>query len=195
MGEKIAEWIEKIATGKKARVFWALVIILAIAAVIAYPYIDANILFYNRIEKRVDNLQKLVSISGVSVEDNPSLQAEYLDILHEMEEARTQSEVDVTNRGDSKFVSSVKFWGGTFFGVLVAIAGLFSKNPNGRMTLRFFLKNNVLICILGLMIGALFGYVFTLVPTIGSVWINVILSVFAQYWILDLLLSQPKVKS
>ncbi len=195
MGEKIAEWIEKIATGKKARVFWALVIILVILAVIAYPYLDANILFYNRIEKRVDNLQKLVSIIGVSIDDNQSLQAEYQDILHEMEEARTQSEVDVTNRGDSKFVSRVKFLSGAFFGVLVAIAGLLSKNPNGRVTLGFFLKNNVLICILGLIIGALFGYVFKLVPTIGSVWVNVILSVIAQYWILDLLLSKPKDKS
>ena len=65
MTDKIAEWIEKLATGKKARIFWAIVIALIVALFILFPFIDANLLFYNRIETRINNLEKLVSISGM----------------------------------------------------------------------------------------------------------------------------------
>ena len=47
MTDKIAEWIEKLATGKKARIFWAIVIALIVALFILFPFIDANLLFAN----------------------------------------------------------------------------------------------------------------------------------------------------
>ena len=95
MTDKIAEWIEKLATGKKARIFWAIVIALIVALFILFPFIDANLLFYNRIETRINNLEKLVSISGMTVSEDPSLHAEYQDILLNMETARQNSVVNV----------------------------------------------------------------------------------------------------
>lgn len=53
------EWIElftKIITGEKSRYFWVGLIVVAILAIIIFPYVDANILYYDRIEKRIDNL-------------------------------------------------------------------------------------------------------------------------------------------
>lgn len=53
MGEKILDWFAKIATGEKRRWFFAALIIVAILGIIVFPYIDANFLYYNRIEKRI----------------------------------------------------------------------------------------------------------------------------------------------
>ena len=39
MTDKIAEWIEKLATGKKARIFWAIVIALIVALFILFPFL------------------------------------------------------------------------------------------------------------------------------------------------------------
>jgi len=73
MGDKIIGWIEKIATGEKRRIFWAMIILLLIVIYIAFPFIDAHFLIYNRIEQRIDNLSKLVSINGKPLENSESL--------------------------------------------------------------------------------------------------------------------------
>ena len=144
MTDKIAEWIEKLATGKKARIFWAIVIALIVALFILFPFIDANLLFYNRIETRINNLEKLVSISGMTVSEDPSLHAEYQDILLNMETARQNSVVSFSIEGfvkeSSAFDTTVKFWSGTIVGIILSIACLFNKNPNGKTTIGFFFK-------------------------------------------------------
>ena len=198
MTDKIAEWIEKLATGKKARIFWAIVIALIVALFILFPFIDANLLFYNRIETRINNLEKLVSISGMTVSEDPSLHAEYQDILLNMETARQNSVVSFSVEGfvkeSSAFDTTVKFWSGTIVGIILSIACLFNKNPNGKTTIGFFLKNNLMICIVCLIMGAVFGWLFTLIPTLGSVWINAIAAPIVQFVFLDLLISTPQKK-
>ena len=99
MPDKIAEWIEKLATGKKSRVFWAVVMIILIILIISFPFIDANLFFYHRAETRIDNLEKLVAISGVPDTDDLALYAEYQDILQDMEVARENAVLELSFDG------------------------------------------------------------------------------------------------
>ena len=50
--DKLIELLVGVVTGKKSGIFWTVLIFLLIAVVIVYPYIDANFLYYDRIEKR-----------------------------------------------------------------------------------------------------------------------------------------------
>lgn len=192
MGEKFLSWIEQIATGSKKGIFWAVMIVVLLAAYVFFPYIDAHFLVYNRIEQRIDNLGKLVDISGGSVESNDSLAAEYKSILGEMDKARETLEDGKVGTGDSRDVTVKKFIGGALLGVLVAVMGLFSPNPEGRMTLPYFLMNNIPACGFGILLALGLGYLSTFIPTLWSVWVNVILSPVIQSAILILISSSSE---
>ena len=190
MGEKIIALLEKMATGKKNRIFWAVVIMLAIISVMAYPRIDASLLFYNRIETRVENLQKLASVSGGTVSEDDALRAEYEDILADMAEARERAEMKEIVEKDSDFERNVKFWSGAFLGsVLAAWAFFFTKNPNGKMTFRFFLTNNVAIALLCIIVAFVSGMICIYIPTLWTVWLNAFLAPILQFIFWDLLIS------
>lgn len=192
MGDKIVGWIEKIATGEKRRIFWALIILLLIVIYVAFPFIDAHFLIYNRIEQRIDNLSKLVSINGKPLETSESLTAEYQSILREMESARYTSENGSIGAKDSREDYVRKYIGGSLLGLLMAIVGLFTKNPNGKMTLSFFIRNNFMTVVVGGLVAIVCGYISTFIPTIGSVWVNVIASPIIQFILFDLLLSPSR---
>lgn len=75
MGEKVLDWLGKIITGPKSRFFWAFIIVALVIGIIVFPYIDANFLYYDRIEKRINNLKALVELAGTPLQENePSTQ-------------------------------------------------------------------------------------------------------------------------
>lgn len=192
MGEKILDIFSKLATGKKSRIFWAIIIICLIVFVLIFPYIDANFLYYDRIEKRLDNLQKLQVIGGYSIDDVPELNEEYQSIIQEISNARERTITG--NTGQTNAQSSdyqIKFVGGSIMFAIVGIIGLFSKKKNVKLTFSLFIKNNLTIFIFCFIIAAALGYVFAMIPTLGSVWTNAILSPIIQLIILFLFL-QPK---
>ena len=80
--ELVVSWIQK--NLKNPRLYAALLVV-GVALVLVFPYIDANFLFYNRIEKRIDILQSIVQIDPGKLAQNPELQEEYNSILSEME--------------------------------------------------------------------------------------------------------------
>lgn len=118
MGEKVLDWLGKILTGPKSRIFWAIVIVALVIGIIVFPYIDANFLYYGRIEKRIDNLTSLVEVSGTSLEENEALYAEYLSILDEMETAREKALSNATNSQDTVHDRRMKFLQGQDYGIL-----------------------------------------------------------------------------
>ena len=192
MPDKIAEWIEKLATGKKARAFWAIVIAILIIFGIAFPFIDANFFFYHRVETRIDNLEKLVTISGVTVAEEPTLYAEFQDILQDMENARENSVFNLSFDGLVRTDTKIKFWSGCMIGIILMLAGLFEKKPTGIGRFRYFITNRIPVIFIGGLIGLVFGYLFTYIPTLGSPWVNAIIGPVLQFMFLDLLLSTPK---
>ena len=62
--ELIVSWIQRNLKNPK---LYAVLAVLLIIIAIAFPYIDANFLSYNRIEKRVSILQ---SLSAIDMEKN-----------------------------------------------------------------------------------------------------------------------------
>ena len=51
----------EIATGKKAKIFWAVFLAIIVILLVLYPYIDANFLVFSRINKRIDILERVFS--------------------------------------------------------------------------------------------------------------------------------------
>ena len=62
MGDIINKIVE-IATGKNAKIFWAIILGVFVIFLLLYPYIDANYLVYNRISQRVDILDKITKLN------------------------------------------------------------------------------------------------------------------------------------
>lgn len=191
--DKLLELLVGVVTGKKSGIFWTVLIILLIVVVIIYPYIDANFLYYDRIEKRIDNLQKLVELTGEPLFENEDLNKEYLSILNEMEAAREKALSHATSRGDSLHNRRVKFFAGASLWYIVAFAVLFSRKKAEKWSFKKIL-NNFCSAILCLGIGSGIGWVFTLIPTLGIVEVNAVFTIIIEIVILWLLIEQPKKK-
>ena len=191
--DKLWELLVNIMTGRRSRIFWAIIIILVILVVIVYPYIDANFLYYDRIEKRIDNLQKLVDLTGKPLEDSDELKKEYQSIITEIETAREKALSNATNAHDSNRDKLIKFAGGASLWVIVAISVLFLKKKGEKRTFKRFC-NNLLSSIVCLGVGSLVGILFTYVPTLGSVDINAAFAPMIQLIILWLIIETPRQK-
>ena len=126
MGEKIFDFIKGLATGKYIKAFWGTIILLIVFLILIFPYIDANFLYYTRIEKRIDNLNSLVEISGKTVYETPSLLSEYNSIIEEIKNAQDKNINSVLKESNNgTFDYWVKFISGGFMFALVGIIGLF----------------------------------------------------------------------
>ncbi len=188
--DSIFSKLEKMATGKNYRIFWAVMIMILIILVTAFPKLDASIIFYNRIETRIENMQKLASIDGVSIVDDEALRAEYEDILEDMADARLRAKTGVFLPEDCEFDRNVKFLSGAFLFTILAMIFLFClRNKNGKITVKFFLTKNLLISALCLLIGFVSGMACVDIPTLWSVWFNVLLAPILQLAFWSLLIS------
>ena len=191
--EKLIDWLIGVATGPKSRTFWALLIVACIFAVIVFPYIDANFWYYDRIEKRINNLQDMIDLAGTSLEENEALNAEYLSILAEMETAREKALSNATSNKDTLHERRVKFFAGSGLWYIVALVVLFTKKKTEKWSFKKVF-NNFCSSTLCLGIGSGIGWVFTLIPTLGVVEINAILTLILEVVVLWLLIEQPKKK-
>lgn len=193
MGEKVLDWLGKILTGPKSRIFWAIVIVALVIGIIVFPYIDANFLYYGRIEKRIDNLTSLVEVSGTSLEENEALYAEYLSILDEMETAREKALSNATNSQDTVHDRRMKFFAGAGLWYFVAVMVLFTKKKTEKWSFKKVL-NNFCSTALCFGIGTGIGWIFTMIPTLGVVEVNLVLTLIIEVVVLWLLIEQPKKK-
>lgn len=191
MGEKILGWLEKIATGEKRRIFFAVLIVLVILGMIIFPYIDANFLYYSRIEKRIDNLTSMVELTSRPIEQNEILYAEYCSILEEMSGARENSLFGNENVIESRKINFIKFLGGSILWIIVGMVMIFNKKKGERFSFKL-LMNNLLASIVCLIIGGVLGYAFLNVPTIGKGIFNFIFAVVAEIVVICLLVDSPK---
>lgn len=194
MGEKILDWLGEVVSGPKRRIFWVFVIVALLIGVIVFPYIDANFLYYDRIEKRIDNLQKLVDLTGEPLRENEDLNKEYLSILNEMETAREKALSNATNSEDTLHDRRVKFFAGASLWYIVAVAVLFTKKKTEKWSFKKVF-NNFCSATLCLGIGSGIGWIFTLIPTLGIVEVNAVLTLILEVVVLWLLIEQPKKKA
>lgn len=135
---------------------------------IVYPYIDASFLYYDRIEKHIDNLQKLVDLTGEPLSENEYLNKEYLSILDEMETAREKALSNATNRTDTLHERRVKFFAGAGLWYIVALAVQFTKKKIEKWSLKKVF-NSICAATLCFGLGSGIGWIFTMIPTLGFV--------------------------
>ena len=78
-------FLEKILNEKKSfkLIAW-IFIILIILSIIFYPIIDANFLYYNRTNKRIEIIQKMVNINENDIKRDSRIEEEYNSILNDM---------------------------------------------------------------------------------------------------------------
>lgn len=194
MLEKIFDLIIKYY--KKPRLYIALLGILAIVFV-AFPYIDANVFYYNRMEKRTDILTKLVELDYEKVNENPIIADEYNAILFEIEQQKTRSIGGVNYNflntiivGDGPYDRIYKFVSGGVLAwltcVLVNFIEAYKKNK----------KDKRIVITVMLAVGAILGFIGMNLPTIYNKWVNLIGWPLLQIIILvliSLVFSQKKV--
>ena len=173
MGEKIFDLLKSLATGNKSKKFWGALIVIFIIVLIVFPYLDANFFYYNRIEKRIDNLTSIVELNDDKIHKNQGLLLEYESIIREINDANQKSLNTFNNSTDNEFDFWAKAISGGLLFAIVGIIGLFKKN-NTKMTFSVFFKNNFLIFIVCSLFAVILSFIFSKIPTLGNVWVNVI---------------------
>lgn len=185
--DEIIKKIVEIATGKKAKLFWAVFLGTFILFLVLYPYIDANFLIYNRINKRIEILDKLTDLDTTKIATNANLQNEYDSILNEIVSAHNKSFGSLSNNVDTSKHRNIKFISGGILFWFVSIILLFSKNKNqGSIFKKTFYKlSSVLLCVA---IGYILALMGKNIPTFFNVWINAIVFPIIQITFIGLLI-------
>ena len=182
---EIIKKIVEIATGKKAKLFWAVILVAFILFLVLYPYIDANFLIYNRIHKRIEILEKLTDLDTTKISTNANLQSEYDSILTEIVSAQNKSFGSITNNVDTSTNQNIKFVSGGILFWFISIILLFSKNNQDGFFKKIF--NKFLSTILCVAIGYILALIGKNIPTFINVWINAILFPIIQITFFGLL--------
>lgn len=155
MSEKIFELLKDNMKNPKLYLF---VFIVILVILILFPYIDANYFYYNRIEKRIDILDKVTKIDEEKVLNNKILNEEYNSILSEIEEQRDGSLSTVFITDNTYEISRNKFISGGLIFWLISIVCFFVKMEKPWYKFLGF--------IFFVLLGGIFGYISILIPTV-----------------------------
>lgn len=164
---------EKVVNEKKSfkLIAW-IFIILIILAIIFYPIIDANFLYYNRTNKRIEIIQKIVSIDEKDIKRDSRIEEEYNSILSDM---NTQSNNYISNifqRETNKGRNISKFISGSWLFIIIGLIMPFTLDKNKGKRFTF---NNIMGGILCIAIGGIIGFVCYKIPNIINFVVNMIL--------------------
>ena len=164
---------EKLVNGKNGFkiIAWVFVLLIIIAIVI-YPIIDANFLYYNRVNKRIEIIQKVVNIDEEKIKKDKRLEEEYNSILNDMNNQNKNyiNNVFISETNTTKNIA--KFISGAWLFAIVGILMPFSEDKkNGKR----FSANNIVVAILCFIIAGIIGYICMKIPNIINVGINIVL--------------------
>ncbi len=164
----------EIATGKKAKIFWAVFLAIIVILLVLYPYIDANFLVFSRINKRIDILERVTQLDLDKINKNSALQKEYNSVIGEISTIREKSVGTITTRLDTYNDKTIKFISGGSLFWLVSLIVLFSKNKKDNISVLKKIFNNVMSAILCVFIGYFCALIGKNIPTIINVWLNAV---------------------
>ena len=164
----------EIATGKKAKIFWAVFLTIIVLLLVLYPYIDANFLVFSRINKRIDILERVTQLDLDKINKNSALQKEYNSIIGEISTIREKSVGTITTRQDTYNDKTIKFISGGSLFWLVSLIVLFSKNKKDNISALKKIYSNMMSAILCVVLGYFFALIGKNIPTIVNIWINAI---------------------
>lgn len=164
----------EIATGKKAKIFWAVFLAIIVLLLVLYPYIDANFLVFSRINKQIDILERVTQLDLDKINNNSALYKEYNSIIEEISTIREKSVGTITTRQDTYNDKTIKFISGGSLFWLVSLIILFSKNKKDNISALKKIYSNMMSAILCVVLGYFFALIGKNIPTIVNIWINAI---------------------
>lgn len=71
---------------------------IVVVFILIFPYIDSNFFYYSRMEKRIQILEKLMSLDEETINNNLAYKEEYDSILQEVVQQRERSVSSIINR-------------------------------------------------------------------------------------------------
>lgn len=150
---------------------WIFIIVI-ILAIVFYPIIDANFLYYNRTNKRIEIIQKIVNINENDIKRDSRIEEEYNSILNDMNSQSNNYISNIFQKETNKGKNIAKFISGSWLFIIIGIIMPFTldKNKGKRFTL-----NNFMGGILCLSIGVILGFACYKIPNIINFAVNIIL--------------------
>ncbi len=165
MVKDILETAKILVTSKHSKKIGIILLLLLFILIVLFPYIDANFTFHYRIEKRIENLDNLVKLSGLPLSETPQLLSEYNQILEEIEKAQTKTLSSILYDVYEIDLFSVDFWFKFISGALVpAVFSLGGLTVKGDRFISF---------IIPFLFALFLGFIFSMFPTLGYLWVNV----------------------
>lgn len=180
--------ILEIATGKKAKIFWAVILTIIVLLLLLYPYIDANFLIFSRINKRIDILERITKLDTDKIGSNSALQNEYNSIIEEIIAIQDKSVGSIATRQDTTNEKTIKFISGGILFWFISLFVLFQKNKRESISIFKKIFNNLMTTALCVGLGYLLALVGRSIPTIINVWINAIAFPCIQIAIIGLII-------
>ena len=173
MKEVLSIFFEKLMNGKNGfKIIAWIFVFLIIIAIVIYPIIDANFLYYNRANKRIDIIQKVIGIKEEDIKRDKRIEEEYNSILNDMNKQNQNyiNNVFVTETSTAKNIA--KFISGAWLFALVGLIMPFSKDKKSG---KRFSANNIGGAILCFIIAGVIGYICMKIPSIINVGIDIVL--------------------
>ncbi len=174
MQEKLFDLVKNNLKNPK---LYALLLALTIVFFLLFPYLDANIFYYKRINDRVEVLEKVSALDSDLIAENSTLKTEYERILVEISNQPESMVSSILTKENSISATIAKFISGGFLFWVIAFCcfGLKGFKNFGYKLLGF---------VMFLIIGVLFGFIAKAIPTIFNPWVNcigfpIILIIFA----------------
>lgn len=182
MGNAIGKIIEELLAVfkknyKKPRL-WICLGIIVFCFALFFPYIDSNFFYFSRMEKRIDILEKVMSLDESKINSNQAYMDEYQSILQEIEQQSDRSINSVMNKtsnyinhivakGKGQGNSWIKFFTGAIWAIIVTICVPFMNTFKKQ-------SDKLLAFVLMLIISIVMGWFFSIIPIIITPLFNYI---------------------
>ena len=171
--KSILEFIfDRVKVVKNYKLLFGLVISAIVILILFYPIIDANVLYYKRINNRISILDKITKLDEDKIDKNENLKKEYNSILKEMNSKDNNYLNNIIYKEKNEENNKTKFGAMAWLFFIVSLIVPFTKDnkKNKRFTL-----NNIFAGIVCFVIAYVMGIIGEKIPTIINVWVNVIL--------------------
>lgn len=173
MKEVFGKLFEKLINKKKGfKIIAWIFIILLILAIFLYPIIDANFLYYNRTNKRIEIIQKIISIDENAIKKDERIENEYNSILEDMNNQSNNYINNIFQKETNKGRNIVKFLAGSWIFILVGIIMMFTKDKKNE---KRFTLNNIMAGIFCFVIAGILGFICVKIPNIINFGVNIVL--------------------
>lgn len=167
---------------------YAFLLVLVVVVFLLFPYFDANLFYYKRVNDRVDILNKISNLDVEKIQQDPTLKREYESILNELSQQPESTVTYLVQKESDSTKNMVKFiTGGLLFWVFAFVCfGLSGLKTIPRKIIGF------VICAI---LGVLLGFIGKAIPNIFTPWVNYIGFPLLQIIFLALLFTSKKPQS